>query len=68
MERKIPDMRAVLRSTSLYCSVCGQLLYAGHKTIRCMNKHCVNYQIRYDFPSLVLQPSSSRTIDHTSDT
>jgi len=54
MERDVLEA-AILKNTDLYCAACGQMMYAGASSVRCLNKHCVNYKIRYDFPRVSLR-------------
>ncbi len=30
-------------------------MYSGAKAIRCLNKHCSEYQVRYEYPSIQLR-------------
>ncbi len=47
-------MKAVLKQSDLCCGRCGQPLYSGARAVRCLNKHCIEYQIRYEYPSIEL--------------
>ena len=48
-------MRIVLKYVDMYCGECGEYMHVGAKTVKCVNKHCREYKIKYALPAIEVE-------------
>ena len=48
-------MKVILRYVDMYCGECGEYMHVGAKTVKCMNKHCREYKVRYALPAIKVE-------------
>lgn len=52
-------MKVILRYVDMYCGECGEYMHVGAKTVKCMNKHCREYKVRYALPAVEVERAES---------